>query len=52
MLPVQTTLKGLPTPKQINTSSHLSVICKLTGNALNPLVQVINKDTEQDTSQY
>jgi len=45
--PVQISLKGLPAPRQINTPSQLGVICKITEGALNPLIQVINKDTEE-----
>jgi len=46
-LPVQIPLEGLPTPTKINISSQLGVICRLT-DAFNPLIQVINKDSEQD----
>ena len=45
--PIQIPAQGLPTPKHIDTSSQLSVICKLTEGALNTLIQVISKDTEQ-----
>ena len=47
---VQITPQSLLTPRQINTSSQLGVICKLTEDALNPLVQVISKDIKQGTS--
>jgi len=50
--PVQIPLPGLPTPRQINTSSLLDVTCKVTEGALNSLVQVINNVTEQDRLQY
>jgi len=33
-------------------SSQLDVICKLTEDALNALIQVIIKDIEQDRPQY
>ena len=46
--PVHIPLKGLPTPTQIDTSPQLRIIYKLTERALNPLVQIINKDTKQD----
>jgi len=35
----------LPTLRQIDTYFQLDVICRLTKGALNPLVQVINKDS-------
>jgi len=50
--PVQVPLKGIPTPWQIDTSFQLGVICKPAEGALNPFIQVINKDTEQDRPQY
>ena len=50
--PVQIPLQCLSTLWQINTPSQLGVICKLTESALNALIQVINKDTEQDRPQY
>ena len=43
---------SLPTLKQIDTTSQLGAICKLTEAALNALIQVINKDSEQDKPQY
>ena len=49
---VQITPQSLLTPRQINTSSQLGVICKFTEGALNALIQVINKDIKQDRSQY
>lgn len=42
ILPTQFILKGPPTPRQLDTSSMLGVICKLMEGALNPLIQVIN----------
>ena len=50
--PVQIPLQGLPTPRQMDTFSQLDVICKLTEGALNALIQIINKDIEQDRPQY
>ena len=49
---VQIPLQGLPTPMQSNTSTQLGVICRLTEGALNPLVQVINKDIKQNMPLY
>ena len=40
--PVQIVLQGLPIARQVDTSSQLGVICKLTESALNPLIQIIN----------
>lgn len=34
--PIQIPMQGLPTPRQIDTSSQLSVTCKLTESTLNP----------------
>ena len=45
-------LKDLPTTRQIDTSCQLGVICKLTEGALSALIQVINKNIEQDMPQY
>ena len=50
--PVQIPLQGLPTARQINTSSQLVVICKLTEGALSALIQVINTFIKQDRLQY
>ena len=50
--PVQITQQGLPNLKQISTSCQLGVIYKLSQGELNPLVQVINKDTEEGRPQY
>ena len=44
--PIQIPLKYLPNPRQINTSCQLGVMCKLTEGALNPFIQVINKDKQ------
>ena len=40
-----------PTLKQINTSVQLDVVCKLTEDALDPLVQIIDKDIKQNWPQ-
>ncbi|KAK4825213.1 hypothetical protein QYF61_025141 [Mycteria americana] len=50
--PVQVPLQSLPTLKQINTPTQLGVICKLTEGALDPLIQIIDKDIKQDWPQY
>ncbi|GAB0204040.1 hypothetical protein GRJ2_002869600 [Grus japonensis] len=49
---VQIPLQNLPTLKQINTPTQLGVICKLTEGALNPLIQIIDKDIKQTWPQY
>ncbi|KAK4811287.1 hypothetical protein QYF61_023339 [Mycteria americana] len=49
--PVQIPLQSLPTLKQIDTPSQFDVICKLTEGALNPLIQIIDKDIKQDWPQ-
>ncbi|KAK4823880.1 hypothetical protein QYF61_007828 [Mycteria americana] len=49
--PVQVPLQSLPPLKQINTPAHLGVICKLTEGALDPLVQIIDKDVKQNWPQ-
>ncbi|KAK4829616.1 LOW QUALITY PROTEIN: hypothetical protein QYF61_005743 [Mycteria americana] len=50
--PVQVPLQSLATLKQINTPTQLGVICKLTEGALNPFVQIIDKDIKQDWPQH
>ncbi|KAK4832234.1 hypothetical protein QYF61_021148 [Mycteria americana] len=50
--PVQIPLQSLPTLKQINTPAQFGVVCKLTEGALNPLVQIIDKDIKQNWPQY
>ncbi|KAK4813743.1 hypothetical protein QYF61_023679 [Mycteria americana] len=50
--PVQIPLQSLPTLNQINTPTQLGVVCKLTEGALNPLVQIIDKDMKQNWSQH
>jgi len=49
--PVQIPLEGLPTLEQIDTPTQLGVIHKLTEGALNPLIQIIDKDIQQDWPQ-
>ncbi|KAK4806900.1 hypothetical protein QYF61_012621 [Mycteria americana] len=50
--PVQVPLQSLPTLKQINAPAQLGVICKLTEGALDPFVQIIDKDIKQDWPQH
>ncbi|KAK4826053.1 hypothetical protein QYF61_004168 [Mycteria americana] len=46
------TQPSLPTLKQIKTPAQLGVICKLTEGALDPLVQIIDKDIKQNWPQH
>ncbi|KAK4811398.1 hypothetical protein QYF61_003397 [Mycteria americana] len=50
--PVQVPLQSLPTPQQINTPAQLGVVCKVTEGALNPFIQIIDKDIKQDWPQH
>ncbi|KAK4813827.1 hypothetical protein QYF61_001831 [Mycteria americana] len=50
--PVQVPLQSLPTLKQINTPAQLGVICKLTESALDPFIQIIDKDIKQNWPQH
>ncbi|KAK4815885.1 hypothetical protein QYF61_009936 [Mycteria americana] len=50
--PVQVPLQSLPTLQQINTPTQLGVVCKLTESALDPFVQIIDKDVKQDWPQH
>ncbi|KAK4825857.1 hypothetical protein QYF61_003131 [Mycteria americana] len=50
--PVQVPLQSLPTLQQINTPTQLGVICKLTEGALDPFVQIIDKDIKQNWPQH
>ncbi|KAK4820458.1 hypothetical protein QYF61_027035 [Mycteria americana] len=45
-------VQSLPTLKQINTPAQLGVICKLTEGALDPLIQIIDKDIKQNRPQH
>ncbi|KAK4820658.1 hypothetical protein QYF61_002862 [Mycteria americana] len=45
-------VQSIPTLKQINTPTQLGVICKLTEGALDPFVQIIDKDVKQDWPQH
>ncbi|KAK4824003.1 hypothetical protein QYF61_009128 [Mycteria americana] len=42
----------LPMLKQTNTPAQLGVVCKLTEGALNPFIQIIDKDIKQDWPQH
>jgi len=44
MQPAQIPLQSLPTLQQIDTPTQLGVICRLTEGALNPVIQIIDKD--------
>ncbi|KAK4828214.1 hypothetical protein QYF61_024648 [Mycteria americana] len=50
--PVQIPLQSLPPLKQINTPTQLGVICKLAETALDPFVQIIDKDVKQNWPQH
>ncbi|KAK4806947.1 hypothetical protein QYF61_027314 [Mycteria americana] len=50
--PVQVPLYSLPPLKQINTPTQLAVICKLAESALDPFVQIIDKDVKQNWPQH
>ncbi|PKU32490.1 endogenous retrovirus group k member 25 pol [Limosa lapponica baueri] len=50
--PVQIPLQSLSTLQQINTPTQLGVICKLTEGALDPLVQIIDKDVKENQPKY
>ncbi|KAK4824094.1 hypothetical protein QYF61_010605 [Mycteria americana] len=49
---LNTVVDSLPTLKQINTPAQLGVICKLTEGALDPFVQIIDKDVKQNWPQH
>lgn len=44
----QIPLQSLPVLQQINTPTHLGVVCEFPQGGLSPLIQIINKYTEQD----
>ncbi|KAK4811465.1 hypothetical protein QYF61_010344 [Mycteria americana] len=50
--PVQVPLQSLPPLQQINTPAQLGVICKLTEGALDPFIQIIDKDVKQNWPQH
>ncbi|KAK4831827.1 LOW QUALITY PROTEIN: hypothetical protein QYF61_019350 [Mycteria americana] len=43
---------SLPPLQQINTPAQLGVICKLTEGALDPFIQIIDKDVKQNWPQH
>ncbi|KAK4815422.1 hypothetical protein QYF61_001410 [Mycteria americana] len=45
--PVQVPLQSLPTLQQINTPTQLGVVCKPSEGALDPLVQITDKDVKR-----
>ncbi|KAK4824175.1 LOW QUALITY PROTEIN: hypothetical protein QYF61_011472, partial [Mycteria americana] len=45
-------VQSLPPLKQINTPTQLGVICKLTEGALDPFIQIIDKDIKQEWPQH
>ncbi|KAK4822235.1 hypothetical protein QYF61_011876 [Mycteria americana] len=49
--PVQVPLQSLPTLEQIDAPAQFGVICNFTEGALNPLIQIIDKDIKQDWPQ-
>jgi len=51
MQSVQIPLQKLPTLKQIDTPTQFGVTCKLTERALDPLIQIIDKDIKLDQTQ-
>jgi len=51
MQPVQSPLQSVPTLMQIDTPTQLGVICRLSEGALNPLIQIIDKDVREDQTQ-
>ncbi|KAK4810949.1 hypothetical protein QYF61_013357 [Mycteria americana] len=50
--PVQVPLQSLLTLKEINTPTQCGVVCKLTEGALDPFVQIIDKDIKQNWPQH
>ncbi|KAK4819998.1 hypothetical protein QYF61_017377 [Mycteria americana] len=49
--PVPIPLQSLLTLKKVDTPTQFGVICKFTEGALNPLIQIVDKDTKQDWPQ-
>ncbi|KAK4823743.1 hypothetical protein QYF61_006012 [Mycteria americana] len=50
--PVEVPLQSLPALQQINTPTQLGVICKLAESALDPFIQIIDKDVKQNWPQH
>jgi len=49
---VQIPLQSLPTLRTINTPTQPGVLRKLTEGALDPLIEIIDKDIKQNWPQY
>jgi len=49
--PVQIPLLRLPTLQKIDIPTQHGVICRLTEGALNPLIQIIDKEVKEDRTQ-
>ncbi|KAK4819049.1 hypothetical protein QYF61_024688 [Mycteria americana] len=49
--PVQVPLQSLPSLKQIDTPAQFGVLCKLTEGALDPFIQITDKDIKQNWPQ-
>lgn len=45
-------VQSLPTLQHINAPQNLTVVCELTGDALDPLIHIINKVIKQDWPKY
>ncbi|PKU44632.1 hypothetical protein llap_5068 [Limosa lapponica baueri] len=50
--PVRIPLQSLSTLQQVDTPTQLGVVCELTEDALDPLVQIIDKDVKENRPQY
>ena len=50
--PVQIPLQSLPTLEQVDTPAQVGVICKLPEGALDPLIQITDKDVQQNCPWY
>ena len=49
--PTQIPLQSPPTLKHINAHTEFGVVCKFCEGALNPLIQIIDKDVEENWPQ-
>ncbi|PKU39453.1 rna-directed dna polymerase from mobile element jockey- hypothetical protein [Limosa lapponica baueri] len=50
--PVQIPLQSLSTHQHVDTPTQLGVVCELNEGALDPLVQIIDKDVKENWPQY
>ncbi|PKU26936.1 hypothetical protein llap_22760 [Limosa lapponica baueri] len=50
--PIQIPLQSPSSLKQVDAPTRLGVTCKLTEGALNPLVQIVDEDVEENRPQY